>query len=107
MPNIPTFAFSLGLIITAIHAKDNFTPSMGDSESWIAFFFPPTDFQFLIPACPSVSQHCSPDTQNGLFCPTTGQFLAIFFALIGVFGAQKTVRFAALKTLTDVFSIDP
>jgi hypothetical protein len=39
--------------------------------------------------------------------PTTGRFLTIFFALIGVLGAQKTVRFAALKTLTAVFSIDP
>jgi hypothetical protein len=45
MPNIPTFAFSLGLIITAIHAKDNFTPGTGNSEFWIAFFLPPADFQ--------------------------------------------------------------
>jgi hypothetical protein len=45
--------------------------------------------------------------QNVFFCPTTRRFLGIFFALIGVLGAQKTVRFAALKTLTPVFSIDP
>jgi hypothetical protein len=40
-------------------------------------------------------------------CPTNRRFLAVFFALMGVFGAPKVVRFSHLKTLTPLFSVDP
>jgi hypothetical protein len=40
-------------------------------------------------------------------CPTNRRFVALFFALMGVFGARKAVRFSLRKTLTPLFSVDP
>ena len=44
-------------------------------------------------------------TEQGRTASTRG-FLAIFFALIGVFCTQKAVRFEALKTLSSLFSAE-
>jgi hypothetical protein len=38
--------------------------------------------------------------------PTSRPFLVIFFALMGGFGNQETVRFKLLKMLTPLYSVD-
>jgi hypothetical protein len=58
-----------------------------------SFQFPISNFQFS----GSRFTHCS----------TNRRFVAMFFALIGVLGAPKAVRFSLLKTLTPLFSVDP
>jgi hypothetical protein len=63
-------------------------------------YFPVSIFQFL------VSNFEFPISCFS-HCPTNRRFVAVFFALIGVFGAPKAVRFSFLKKLTPLFAADP